>query len=198
MSVSAAILAGGQSRRMGTDKSLVLLDGKPLIRHVIDRLEPLAIPMIIITNQPEKYVQFALPLFKDVIPDRGSLGGLYSAVSYSQTDYILCVACDMPFLNTDLLHFLIAQRQGHDAIVPRIGERTEGLHAVYQKNCLPFMQRQVEQQRLKIAECLAQLNVKWVDEPTMYPFDPQMKSFVNLNSPNELHQINTYGVEFYE
>lgn len=118
---------------MGADKSFILLDGKPLIRHVIDRLEPLAIPMIIITNQPEKYAQFALPLFKDVIPDRGSLGGLYSAVSYSQTDHILCVACDMPFLNTDLLHFLIAQRQGHDAIGPRIGERTEGLHVVYQK-----------------------------------------------------------------
>lgn len=69
---------------MGADKSFILLDGKPLIRHVIDWLEPLAMPMIIITNQPEKYAQFALPLFKNVIPDRGSLGGLY--------------------LNTDLLH----------------------------------------------------------------------------------------------
>lgn len=81
--MSAAILAGGQPRRMGTDKSFIVLDGKPLIGHVIDRLKPLAIPMIIITNQPEKYAQFALPLFEDVIPNKGSLGGLYSAVTYT-------------------------------------------------------------------------------------------------------------------
>lgn len=190
MSVSAAILAGGQSRRMGTDKSFILLDGKPLIRHVIDQLEPLAIPMIIITNQPEKYTQFSLPLFKDAIPDKGSLGGLYSAVSYSQADYTLCVACDMPFLNTNLLRFLIEQRQGFDATVPRIGEHPEGLHAVYHKNCLPFMQKQVEQQRLKITEFLAQIEVNWVDEAAIYPFDPQMKSFINLNSPNDFTKLD--------
>lgn len=145
MSVSAAMLAGGQSRRMGTDKSFILLDGYSACDRSARTFGDTD------DNHHEPARKICSICFKDVIPDRGSLGGLYSAVSYSQTDYILCVACNMPFLNTDLLHFLIAQRQGYDAIVPRTGEITCGLP----KKLPPFMQKQVEQQRLKIAECLA-------------------------------------------
>ena len=78
--ISIAILAGGRSSRMGADKSLLLLQGRPIFEHVLERFIPLNIPILIIANDSEKYGYYELPIFPDVIPNRGSLGGLYSAL----------------------------------------------------------------------------------------------------------------------
>jgi molybdopterin-guanine dinucleotide biosynthesis protein A len=103
--ITVAILAGGLSRRMGTNKSFVSLAGKPLIQHVIERVSALRLPVMLITNTPEQYAHFDLPMYGDVYPQCGSLGGLYTPLHSSLTDYTLCVACDTPFLNVDLLRY---------------------------------------------------------------------------------------------
>src|SRR5687768_17502736 len=88
--VSIAILAGGKSRRMGQNKSFVPLHGRPLIEHILDQLATLELPTCIVTNEPDAYVHYGLPLVTDVVPDQGALGGLYTALRWSPTPYVLC------------------------------------------------------------------------------------------------------------
>ncbi len=184
--VTVAILAGGESSRMGTDKSFVELGGKPLIAQVIERACPLGLPMMIIAKQPECYQVFALPVMMDVLPDRSSLSGLYSAIYHSRSDFTLCVACDMPFLKPELLAYIISLRTGYDAIVPVVGGHPQGLHALYNKTCLEPMRQQLKQNHLKIRDLYEQVNTRWVDEDELYRYDADLTAFVNVNTPEAL------------
>jgi molybdenum cofactor guanylyltransferase len=186
-----AILAGGRSRRMGTDKSFVLLNGIPLIEHVITRVKPLALPIIVITNKPQAYQYLNLPLFGDILLDKGAMGGIWAALTYSQTDYTLCIACDMPFLNTELLAYLLQNATSVDAVVPYIKNHVEGLHAVYSKSCLEALYGCIKQDRLKISTFLEQRTVRWIHEREARNYDADLLSFINLNTPDELLGIQT-------
>ncbi|MEO8391465.1 MAG: molybdenum cofactor guanylyltransferase [Chloroflexota bacterium] len=186
--VTVAILAGGRSQRMGSDKSFISFNGRPLIEHVIERVTALALPIILVANNPEPYLPLNLPLFTDIVPDKGSLGGLYTALSHSQTDYTLCVACDMPFLSPALLQYIITLRKGFDAVIPQADGCSQGLHAIYHIACLSPMLRALQQDRLKISTFLSEIRVHFVEETEVRRFDPELRSFVNLNSPQELHQ----------
>lgn len=187
--VTVAILAGGESSRMGTDKSFVMLAGKFLIAHVIERASVLGLPVMIIANQPERYQVFGLPVMSDVLPDRSSLGGLYAAIYHSRSDFTLCVACDMPFLNPELLTYLIGLRDGYDAVVPVIGGHPQGLHALYSKTCLEPMRRQLEQNQLKIRDFSAHVNTSWIDEDNLRRYDADLTAFVNVNTPEALRAV---------
>ncbi len=186
--ITVAVLAGGRSKRMGTDKSFTLLQGRPLIEHVLERVEPLGAYTMLITNRPADYAGLSLPMFADVFPGKGSLGGLYTALTYSPTGHTLCVACDMPFLSPPLLQHLIDLRDGYDVIVPRIDGFPEALHAVYSKACLEPMRTLIQQDRLKIIGFYHQVNVRYVEEEEIRQFDPELRSFINVNTPAELAQ----------
>lgn len=188
--VSIAILAGGLSSRMGRDKSFVELAGKPLIAHVIERVSQLALPIMIITNDPESYQVFGLPLFADVLPSRSSLTGLYSALYHSASTYTLCVACDMPFLSPNLLTRLIRLCGGCDAVVPIFDGQAQALHAVYNKTCLAPLRQQYEQNRLRIRDLYPQISTCWVDEVTLRKHDRRLTSFVNINTPDKLQSAS--------
>jgi molybdopterin-guanine dinucleotide biosynthesis protein A len=186
--VSIAILAGGRSSRMGRDKSFVLLDGRPLIEHVLVRLKPLGLPIFIVTNTPEAYAAYQVPTFPDVLPDQGALGGLYTALQASTTEYTLCVACDMPFLNTELLTYLIKLREASEAdvITPRLHGYAETLHTVYRQTCLAPIREQLEQGNLRISAFYDRMRVRYLEENEMRRFDPDLRSCVNLNTPEDL------------
>jgi molybdopterin-guanine dinucleotide biosynthesis protein A len=184
--VTIAILAGGESSRMGRDKSFVELDGKPLITHVIEHLSVLGLPLMIIANQPERYQVFGLPVMTDVLPNRSSLGGLYSAIYHSPSNFTLCVACDMPFLNPALLAYIASLRTGYDAVVPVVGGHPQGLHALYSKTCLGPMRQQLEQNQFKIRNLYTQVITRWVDEDELQRYDADLTAFVNVNTPEAL------------
>ncbi|NPV65843.1 MAG: molybdenum cofactor guanylyltransferase [Anaerolineae bacterium] len=187
--VTVAILAGGKSSRMGTDKSFVPLLGKTLIQHVLERVGSLGLPTILITNRPAAYAPLGLPMYGDLLAGKGSLGGLYTAISCSQTLYTLCVACDMPFLNPALLAHLISLRAGYDAIVPRLDGFPEALHAVYSKGCLGAIREKLEQDQLKAISFYGQVRLRFVEEDEVRRFDPALRSFVNVNTPEELARL---------
>jgi molybdopterin-guanine dinucleotide biosynthesis protein A len=191
--LTVAVLAGGRSSRMGTDKSFVPLLGKTLIQHVLDRVAGLGASTMLVTNRPDDYAVLELPMFTDVLPHRGSLGGLYTALTYSPTPYTLCVACDMPFLNPALLAHLASLREGYDVIVPRIGDNLEALHAVYSKRCLEPIRTRIEQDRLKVIGFYDAVQVQYVEEATIRRFDPDLRSFVNVNTPDELTRWQQAG-----
>ncbi len=184
--VSIAILAGGLSTRMGTDKGLVMLGDKPLIAHVIHRLSVLNVPMMIIANQLEAYHAFGIPVYRDVLAERSSLGGIYSALHHSSTRYTLCVACDMPFINPVLISEMIKRSAGYDAVVPQIGEHPQGLHSLYSKTCLTTIQQQIEHHNFRVRDLFALLNTCWMGEDLIRQFDPQLDSFMNINTPEAI------------
>lgn len=187
--LTVAIIAGGKSSRMGTDKSFVPLLGMPLIEHLLTRIAHLGQDeTILITNHPAEYAYLELLMFEDVLPNRGSLGGIYTALTYSSQPYTLALACDMPFVNPALLRHMSGLRRGDqfDVIVPRADGYPEGLHAIYSQACLPPIRERLDADRLKVIGFYQQVRVRYLDEAEYQPLDPKGLSFFNVNTPKEL------------
>lgn len=189
--LSVAIVAGGKSSRMGTDKAFVPLLGKPMIEHVLERVSDLGQDeTILITNHPSDYAHLNLPMYSDIVPEKGSLGGIYTAIYYSNSEYILAVACDMPFLNRELLqymsHLRMAEDGPFDVIVPRVANYPEAIHAIYRKSCLEPIRSRIDADKLKIIGFYDDVRVRYIDEPEYRPIDPNGLSFFNANTPEEL------------
>jgi len=104
--IEVFILAGGESSRMGTDKGLVDFKGKPMILHILDLLDKMHLKTSIISSNAD-YRKFGKPVYKDVIPNKGPLGGLYTALEYSQASMVLLLACDMPAINREGIQSLL-------------------------------------------------------------------------------------------
>jgi molybdopterin-guanine dinucleotide biosynthesis protein A len=171
---------------MGTDKAFVPLLGRPLIEEVIARVAELGVETVVVTNRPDEYRYLGVPLVGDIVPDQGALGGLYTALHAARAPHTLIVACDMPFLQRELLAYLISLRADYDAVVPRLGGRPEPLHALYAKSCLEPIRRNLEARSLKIAAFFSDVRLRYVGEPEIDRFDPQHLSFLNVNTPDEL------------
>jgi molybdopterin-guanine dinucleotide biosynthesis protein A len=185
---SLAIIAGGQSRRMGRDKAFVDLAGKTLIERVIELSADLGqAETILITNKPAQYAHLGLPMYRDILPNKGSLGGIYTALVQAQSSDVLALACDMPFVNSGLLRYMIEQMDDDsDIVVPRVDGYPQGLHATYKKTCIAPIAEQLAADRLKIIRFYARMRVRYLDEPEYAPFDRDGRCFANLNTPEEL------------
>jgi molybdopterin-guanine dinucleotide biosynthesis protein A len=185
--VTIAVMAGGKSTRMGTDKAFVQLKGKPMIEHVLERVQGLGEETILIANEPEKYSYLSLPIFGDIYVNCGPLGGLHTALYHAQFPYVLVVACDMPWLNPQLLAYMLSLRQSADAIVPRWSKFPEPLHAVYGRQCLVPIETNLQSRNLKLISFYAQVNVRFLDQTVISAFDPKGRSFSNVNTPEDLN-----------
>jgi len=184
--LTVAIMAGGKSSRMGTDKSFVPLLGRPLIEHVLGKVNNLGNETIIIANKPESYNYLGLPIFGDLYTNLGPLGGLHSALHNATSPYILVVACDMPWLNRPLLDYLISLRTTVDVVVPRWSKYPEPMHAVYRKSCLKAVETNLQAGSLKLISFYGQVAVRFVNRGEIEQFDPEGKSFANVNTPSDL------------
>jgi molybdopterin-guanine dinucleotide biosynthesis protein A len=191
--LTVAIQAGGKSSRMGRDKSFVLFQGRPMIEVVLERVEGLGSELILVTNKPDEYVHLGLPMFGDIYQEQGPLGGMHTALYNAHNPYCLMVACDMPWLNRPLLEHMIALRETADIIVPRWDKFPEPLHAIYSKACLGPIEENLEAQRLKITGFFGRVNVHFVGRDAIAKFDPDGRSFANVNTPDELEEQQVSG-----
>ena len=161
--VSVAVLAGGQSKRMGQDKAFLEVGGQRVIDRVLAQVKPLTDDLFIGTNSPEKYKEFGLRLVPDIYPDKAALGGIYSAIAAARYARVLIVACDMPFLNVGLLQHLIELAPTADVIAPLIEPpQPETLHAVYGKNCLPAIEPRLRANKLRVIGFFEAVSVRYV------------------------------------
>jgi molybdopterin-guanine dinucleotide biosynthesis protein A len=188
LGLTVAIQAGGESSRMGRDKSFVLYQGRPMIEVVRERVEVLGEELIVITNNPGPYAYLQLPLYADQYAGCGPLAGIHTALKSASHDHVLIVACDMPLLNRSLLRYLISLRETADVIVPRWGKFPEPLHAVYSKACLQAVESYLEAERYKITGFYADVKVRTIDKEIIARFDPQGQSFTNVNTPADLNK----------
>lgn len=187
--ISVAVLAGGQSRRMGQDKAWLPVGGRPVVERVIERVAPLSDDVTLITNTPDQYRHLGWPMVSDVYPGKGSLGGIYTAIHTARYPFCLVVACDMPFLNADLLSHLISLVPDFDVVIPRVQEFPETLHAIYGRNCLEPIQRRLLADQLKIVAFFNDVRVRYVERDEVARFDPAFRSFLNMNTTADWRRV---------
>ena len=183
--ITGVILAGGKSSRMGQNKALMSLGGKRLVDRVVAVMRSVFDDLLMVTNTPDVYADLGLPMAPDVWPDKGSLGGVYSAIYRVATPYCLVVACDMPFLRTAVLRYLITQMADYDVVVPDVLGELQTLHAIYSKACLQPIERRLEMNRLRIVGFFPEVRVRTITASELEPYDPELLAFQNLNTPEE-------------
>ncbi len=189
--LTLAIQAGGESRRMGSDKALLSFLGRPLIARTLSRLAWIADEILVTANQPENYHFLGLTPIPDLLPGLGALGGLYTALSAASHPYVAVVACDMPFASPELFLYELSQMRdlGTDVVIPRTAEGTEPFHAIYRAEaCLPHVRDAIEAGKRRADAWFEKVNIHFLPDEEMRLYDPDQLAFVNINTLDELKQ----------
>ncbi len=186
--MTGIVLAGGKSSRMGFDKASIEFGGKRLIEATVERLAGLFPEVLIIANDLERYAYLDVRVIPDLIPNSGSLGGIYTGLSAAAHPKGFFVACDMPFLNPDLIALVVREAEGWDVVVPRVEGELQPMHSVYAKSCLPFIKEAIDLGMLKIARFFPKVKVKTIEEPALRAVDPHLLGLMNVNTPLELEK----------
>jgi molybdopterin-guanine dinucleotide biosynthesis protein A len=178
--------------RLGRVKALEKINAQSLIERTIDCLSPPSRTVLVVTNQEQFDIIVASRLkgkvIVDLYPGKGALGGVYTGLASADSFYSLVVGCDMPFLNRDLLGYLIDIAPGFDAVIPRIDGMYEPLHAVYSKDCLAAISELMNRGRLGVSQLFNLVNTRYVDKYEIAKFDPQFFSFFNINTLDDLRK----------
>lgn len=176
--------------RLGRDKVVEAVGNTSLLERVVSNLSLFNSDIIIVTAVKQFLPQFIdypkLRLVTDIYPGKGALGGIYTGLATSDSFYNLVVACDMPFLNQDLLCYMVQLADGFDLVMPRLGNLVEPLHAVYSKGCLAPMENLLKQGNLKVSDLLALVKVRYLDAEEIDQLDPKHLSFFNINTETDL------------
>jgi molybdopterin-guanine dinucleotide biosynthesis protein A len=184
--ISAIILAGGRSIRLGRDKAFLEVNDRPLVERIVDTVAQLSDEVIIVANDVDAYEQFEALVVPDVYPGTAALGGVFSGLKAAGNRHALVVACDMPFLSLSLLRYMRSLATAYDVVIPRLGKLTEALHAIYSQDCLPFIEGQLLARDLKISNLFGHVRVRYVDQEEIDLFDPDHLSFFNINTEADL------------
>jgi molybdopterin-guanine dinucleotide biosynthesis protein A len=195
--LGAAVLAGGQSRRMGKDKALLPLvaGGRPMLGLVLERLSAVADNTIVVADDHARYAPLGVRVVPDLNRHVGALGGIQAAINWSAHEHCLVVACDMPFLSLPLLQRMADEPRDYDVLVPLIpGEsrqRDDGLvfqtlHAIYSKRCLPFIEKRIAEGRKQVVSFFDDVRVRTIDMAEITRWDPDLRSFFNANTPEAM------------
>lgn len=190
---TALIMAGGQSQRMGQDKASLLLGEQSLLQHVSAIVLPMFAQVVVSVRAPRPDI--ALPQVCDTYPDAGPLAGLYAGLSGARTAWVFAVATDMPFVRTKLIEQLAALRadllatgaERPRAIVPVVGGHPQPLAAFYARDSLPVIEGLLASEgRCGLRTALARLPVRYVEEAELRAADPELSSFFDLDTPEDL------------
>lgn len=187
--MTAIILAGGKSSRMGFDKAFLKIDGIPLIKRQIKLLKDIFGKIIIVTNNPHRYRRKGIKVVRDIIPDKGPLGGIYSGLMASTSFHNFVVACDMPFMNKALVRYMVKKKGDYDVIVPKIDGRFHPLFAVYSKKCIPAIEILLKQGKLRISNLFPKVKPLFLLKREAERFDEHLFSFTNINTKKDYYKI---------
>lgn len=186
MQIAGAILAGGKSTRMGTDKAQLIISGEPLVVRITRLMHNVVADLAVIGPMERALPMPDIPCIPDQRPNYGPLGGIATALQwFLSSDGVVIVACDMPFLNPTLLRHLITLATEADAVVARLDGQAHPLHAVYQQRCLPILEAQLAIGDLRVHQFLAKIKVRYVETTELNLFDPTHLSTFNCNTPEE-------------
>ena len=197
--LSLVIQAGGESRRIGSDKALLPFLGQPLILRPLSRLASIADEILVTSNHPERFSFLGLNPLPDLYPGCGALGGLHTALSIASHPYVAVVACDMPFASARLLAYelLVLREANADGIVPRSAEGTEPFHAIYKREtCLPLAQAALLAGKRRVDSWFNEANIYYLNPDQFQPYDPDGLAFLNINTIDELEEAEQIARNF--
>lgn len=190
MDITSIVLAGGKGLRLGRDKATETINGQSLVKRVVTSLSFLGGDIIIVSGSGKASLGLdgypGLMVVADAYPGKGPLVGIYSGLTASAAEYNLVVACDMPFLNRELLAYLLKERAGYDVVLPRLDNMVEPLHAVYSRACLPTIEEMFRQGKYGVHQLFELVNVRYVEADEIDRFDPRHISFFNVNTAVDL------------
>ncbi len=172
----------------GRNKALLQIGGRSIVERVVEVLRQIFEHNLIVTNSPEDFEFLGLPMFGDIVLGRGSLGGLYTGLKVCGRDYGFLVACDMPFLNKDVIAYMLARADDHDVIIPRISEGLEPLHGIYSRKCLPYIEELFAREDLKIRDIFDKVKTLEISEHELKRLDSKLLFLLNVNNPNDLRR----------
>ena len=188
--MSAAVLAGGQSARMGADKTLLPVGGTPLITRVLDVVGSICEEAFVVTNRPEALADTPIPadvnVLTDEIPFQGPLGGLVTALATAEHEWLLAVAADLPWLRPEVVRALWNARDGVQVVVPVSDKGTEPLLALYHVSCLDAARESLDTGRRRLVAFFPKVSVAEIPLDALRSVDPDLESLININTPEDL------------
>lgn len=186
--VTGVLLAGGKSTRMGQDKRFLPIGGRALLERGLYTLHSLLQHVCIVIAQDSPFLTANVPVLRDVVSHCGSLGGLYTGLREASTPHIFVAACDMPFLNVNLIRYMIGLKEQADIVVASWNNRIQPTHAVYSKRCMPILEDMIRRRKMKIQAAFQHpsLSVRFMTENEVRQIDPEGRSFLNINNPADL------------
>lgn len=187
MKVTAIILAGGKSSRMGTDKGLVLLNRKPMIQHIIEAVQKTEINDILIISNNLAYKQFGLPVYSDIIKESGPLGGIYTGLVNSTTSRNMILSCDIPFINDEVMNVLLEDQSQSPITVLKYKDRIHPLIGIFNTSIIPDLQAQISKNNLKVRELIQFKNATILDLETKI-LGIQSQVVANVNTKEDLKE----------
>lgn len=184
------VLAGGESRRMGSNKALLEIAGKPLVLRAAELLRPLARDITIL-GEVASYAHLGLPILPDQYPIRGPLAGLCTGLKSAGYDWNLFLPCDLPLMEEGVLEILARRAlEGHsEAVVPRIHDLWQPLCAAYHRSCLAKMEAAIREDSPSIFSLYRTLNVDVLTAPQLGGAAVCDRVFRNINTPQDWEAI---------
>ena len=173
---------------MGRDKALKPFLDRPLIQGVAERLKPIADELLVTTNSPEEYAFLNLPLFTDIKPGRGALGGLYTALFSAKYSIVAVIGCDMPFANASLFKAAaeIMAREEADVVIAKTDEGYQPFHAVYRRAaCIPAIEAVIDSDKWRVDSWFHQVRTRLLTSEEIKRCDPNELAFLNVNTPED-------------
>jgi molybdopterin-guanine dinucleotide biosynthesis protein A len=188
MSASGVVLAGGRSTRMKFNKAFAEIGGKSSLQIILDKFNTVFSETIIICNNPELYAGMTDKIYTDVYPSLGPVAGIHSGLYYASSDMVFVLACDIPFIDTRLIGFMMDQLGGYQAVVPQVGGRLQPLAALYSRSCLPVFERCLQEDKLKLVRVFEELDTLIIPETELASFGKVEEIFFNVNDAAALQK----------
>jgi molybdopterin-guanine dinucleotide biosynthesis protein A len=182
--MTAALLSGGRGTRFPHPKGLIDIGGSKLIEINIDLLSKLSGNIFISSNTPELYFHMGLPVVGDLVSPSGPMSGIFSVLFYSKAPEVFVTACDMPFINKELMMYIIRNRAAQ-ATVPVFRGRPEPLLAVYSHELLNIMEGLILEGKTSLIRMLEMVDVNYIEEEDIKKIDREGRSFININTPED-------------
>lgn len=196
---SAIILCGGKSSRMGFDKSRIRVGNSFLIELIVEKLKILFDDVIVIAGyEDRKFENVEFKVIQDVQKDCGPVGGIYTGLKSASSEYVFVTACDMPFINVDLIKYMITMIQEHkpDCIILKNGKWIEPLYAFYSKSMIDTFCKSIKDNDFKLFEIISSHKVYYIEEEKVRDYSKDLKVFANLNYIHDLDILRSvYGEE---
>jgi molybdopterin-guanine dinucleotide biosynthesis protein A len=190
--ITGVILVGGKSRRMGQDKAFLQIAGKTLFERVLEVFRESFDRIVLVGNRAERFTGYGSPVLQDIYPG-SALGGLYTGLYHSATEYVFVGSCDLPFPNLAVVRHLCSLKSGFDAVVPTLAHGYEPLFALYAKSCLGPMREFLESGNFCAFSYFPRIRVRYVKDEELARLDRDGRSFVNINTPEDLERIRKEG-----